>query len=140
MTNNTNTSNNNTVLIADDLRKLIRVHAHHVETVVDATEPENDVAPTTLVERTEKLYATSKAMEEIFDHYHIYQGSRLDEETAYSIIRDLLIDKIGMSQALSNLAKRIGQEPESELSPEELAEINMQEENPLIDISKLEVI
>lgn len=140
MSNTATNSNTNTVLTADDLRKLIRVHAHHVETVVDATEPENDVATATLVERTEKLYATSKAMEEFFHIFYVDQGSRLDENTARNIIFDLLLDKIGLALALTNLVKQIEQEPESEVSPEVLAEINAQEENPLIDISKLVVI
>lgn len=140
MTNTINTTNTNTILTADDLRKLIRVHAHHVETVVDVTEPENDVPTATLVERTEKLYATSKAMEEFFHIFYVDQDSRLDENTARNIIFDLLLDKIGMALALTKLVKQIEQEPKSELSPEELAEINAQEENPLIDISKLVVI
>jgi len=49
------------------------------------------------------------------------------------------MDKVGLALALCNLVKQIGQEPESELSPEEIAESNSQEATP-IDISKLVVI
>lgn len=141
MTNtiNTNTINTNTIITADDLRKLVKAFALHTYDVVQSTEPDDDTTIAVLTERTKKLHAESVAMQEIFDHYYIFQGSHLDEDTARSIIRDLLMDKIGMALALSNLVKQIGQEPESELSPEEIAEINAQEETP-IDISKLEAI
>ena len=129
----------NTILTADDIRVLIKAFANHTEAVVIATAPEETVTAATLIERTKKLHAESVAIQEIFDHY-IYQGSHLDEDTACSIIRDLLIDKIGMALALSNLVKQIGQEPESELSPAELAELNEQEANPLINLSKMEAI
>lgn len=138
MTNTINITNTNAILTADDICVLIKAFANHTEAVVNATEPEETVTAATLIERTKKLHAESVAIQEIFDHY-IYQGSHLDEDTACSIIRDLLIDKIGMALALSNLVKQIGQEPESEVSPEVLAEIYAQEETP-IDISKLVVI
>lgn len=135
----TNTINTNTILTADDLRNLVKVFAIHTFNVVQATKPEDDTTIPVLIERTKKLHAESVAMHEIFDHYDIFQGSHLDEDTARSIIRDLLMDKIGMALALCNLVKQIEQEPESELSPEEIAKINAQEEAP-IDISKLEAI
>lgn len=134
----TNTINTNTVLTADDLRKLIRVHAHHVETVVDATEPENDVATATLVERTEKLYATSKAMEEFFHIFYVDQGSRLDENTARNIIFDLLLDKIGMALALTNLSKQICADHEYDISDEDLTDIAA--DDPVLKNAKLEAI
>ena len=134
-----NTINTNTILTADDLRNLVKVFAIHTFNVVQATKPEDDTTIPVLIERTKKLHAESVAMHEIFDHYDIFQGSHLDEDTARSIIRDLLMDKIGMVLALCNLVKQIEQEPESELSPEEIAKINAQEEAP-IDISKLEAI
>lgn len=128
----------NTILTTDDIRVLIKAFANHTEAVINATEPEETVTAATLIERTKKLHAESVAMQEIFDRYYIFQGSHLDEDTARSIIRDLLTDKIGMALALCNLVKQFVQEPESELSPEEIAEINAQEENPLIIIGKLE--
>lgn len=131
----TNTINTNTILTADDLRKLVKVSAIHTFDVVQATEPDDATPITALIERTKKLHAMSVTLHGLFA---AYQDVKLDEDTARSIINELLMDKIGLALALTNLAKAIDNGPKSELSPEEIAEINAQEENPLIIIGKLE--
>ena len=135
----TNIINTNTIITVDDLRKLIRARNHLLKSIVYAT-AEEDVTTAVLTERAVKLHAMSKALEETFFKFYVDQGDRLNEHAAVDVIDGLLFDEIGMALALSNLVKQIKQEPESELSPEEIAEINAQEENPLIDISKLVVI
>jgi len=132
----TNTINTNSILTADDLRKLVKVSAIHTFDVVQATEPDDATSISALIERAKKLHAMSVTMQELFK---ACEDIALDEDTARSIIHDLLMDKVGLALALCNLVKQIGQEPESELSPEEIAESNSQEATP-IDISKLVVI
>ena len=136
MTNTINTINTNAILTADDLRKLVKVSAIHTFDVVQATEPDDSMPISALIERTKKLHAMSVTMQELFAAYQVV---KLDEDTAHSIINELLMDKIGLALALTNLAKAIDNGPKSELSPEEITGINAQEEMP-IDISKMAVI
>lgn len=135
---NTITTNpsDTSIITADDLRKLVKVSAIRTFDVVQATEPDDATSISALIERAKKLHAMSVTMQELFK---ACEDIALDEDTARSIIHDLLMDKVGLALALCNLVKQIGQEPESELSPEEIAEINAQEATP-IDISKLVVI
>lgn len=139
----TNTTNTNTIITADDLRKLVKVFAHHTYDVVQATELEvphvslgtyeDDTTIAAFIERTKKHHAESVAMQELFEDC---QDVKLDEDTARSIIHDLLMDRVGLSLALCNLVKQIS--ADYDISDEDLADIA--EDDPALKNAKLEAI
>jgi len=127
----------NNIVTINDLRELITARNHLLKSIVYAT-AEEDVTTAILTERAVKLHAMSKALEEAFFKFYVDQRDRLDEHTAVDVIDGLLFDEIGMTLALANLAKQIGQEPENELQEEDLEDIA--DDTPPIDVSKLEAI
>lgn len=106
---NTITNSDNTVLTINDLRKLISTRKHLLKSIVHAT-TEEDVDVATLTERAIKLKAMSEALKEAFTHFYAVQEEHLNANAAYETIRDLICDEIGMTLALANLARLIGQE------------------------------